>query len=178
MPIVEKRYAKALIDVALTGGNSDVFQKELQYVVDIFNNQSDFKCFFLNPEVKNEIKKDTVKKLFDGKLKPEMVNFLLLLLDKGRINLLNGINKEYSELADKMKNILYMTIVSAVPLEEVQIGSIKEKYRRLHNSTAVKAELVVDKSLIGGIKVKIGDKLIDGSVKGRLEGLKQLIVEG
>jgi F-type H+-transporting ATPase subunit delta len=69
-----------------------------------------------------------------------------------------------------------MTITSAAPIEQSQVNAIKDKYRKLHNASDVKTELVIDKSLIGGIKVKIGDKVIDGSIKGRLESLKELIV--
>jgi F-type H+-transporting ATPase subunit delta len=176
MPLVEKRYAEALIELALQKNSVDVFQQELQSIVNIFNQQHDFKSFFLDPEINVNVKKETMKKLFDGKLSTELVNFLLLLLDKGRTGYLGGICKEYIELADKIKNVLYMTITSAAPIEQSQVNAIKDKYRKLHNASDVKTELVIDKSLIGGIKVKIGDKVIDGSIKGRLESLKELIV--
>jgi len=62
--------------------------------------------------------------------------------------------EEYFRLADERKNILNMTIISAFPLEDVQINRIKEKYKKLYNKTDVKAKLIIDKSLIGGSKYR------------------------
>ena len=175
MPLVERRYAEALVDISEQAGAVDVFQHELQTVVDLLDNQADFKFFVLNPEIRIETKKAVFRKLFGNRAKPDMLNFLLLLIDKGRIKSLPGILREFVKLADKKRSILNMTIISAAPLSESQINRIKEKYRGAYNALAVSAEVRIDESLIGGVKVIIGDKVVDGSVKGRLESLKAVI---
>ena len=177
MPLVEKRYAEALFNVSLSTGNIEKFQQQLKTIVEIYNTQEDYKFFFLNPEVTKDIKKDTLLKIFTGNIEIELLNFLMLLVDKGRTAFIPGIYTEFVELADKMKNVLYISITSASPIDENQINSIKEKYRKLYNSSYVKADLNIDKSLIGGIKVQIGDKVIDSSVKSRLESIKAFILE-
>lgn len=176
MPLVERRYAEALVNISVQGGAIDAYQQEFQTVVTLFKEQSDFKLFLLNPEIRTEVKKDIVKKIFSLSLKVEMVNFLLLLLDKGRIKFLPGIFDEFTKMADRKKNVLNMTIISAAPVEDKQINEIKVKYMKLYNASAVKLSVEIDNKQIGGIKVKIGDSVVDGTVKGRLEGLKDLLL--
>ncbi|MCX7921025.1 MAG: F0F1 ATP synthase subunit delta [Clostridia bacterium] len=177
MPLVERRYAEALVGISEKEGKIEEYQQEFQSIVDIFNNQQDFRLFLLNPEIKTEVKKGFVEKIFKNSIRPEMTSFLMLLLDKGRIKLLPTILDEFTRLADKKKNTLSMTIISAVELDESQISKIKEKYREVYQARQVKADVEIDSSVIGGVKVKIGDKVIDGTVKGRLDSLRELLVK-
>lgn len=177
MPLIERRYAEALVDIAEKHGAIDAYQKELQFVADIYNQNGDFRFLLINPQIKVDEKKEIVKKIFSGSLMDNMINFLMLLIDRGRIRNLPGMLDEYIKLADERKNILSMTITSAAPLEEGQVNEIKDKYRKAYNALDVKVDIAVDESLVGGIKVQIGDKVIDGTVKGRLESLKELLLK-
>jgi F-type H+-transporting ATPase subunit delta len=100
---------------------------------------------------------------------------MFLLLDKGRIESLPGISREFSRLADKQRNILNITIMTAVPLDQAGIDRISEKFRHLYQASSVKVTLDVQPSLIGGVKVAVGDKLYDGTVKGKLAGLQAIL---
>jgi F-type H+-transporting ATPase subunit delta len=175
MPLVERRYAEALVDISVQSSAIDAFEQEFKSVVTLFKEQSDFRFFLLNPEITIETKKETVKKLFSGNLKKEMVSFLALLLDKGRINILPGIFDEFSRMADIKRNVLNMTVISAEVVNEEQINEIKEKYKKIYNASSVSLKVEIDKSQIGGVKVKIGDRVVDGTIRGRLEGLKNLL---
>ncbi len=177
MPLVERRYAEALVQISAQAGAIDEYQRDFEAVVNIFNTQPDFKYFVLNPEVKTEVKKEVLKKLLENQVNPVLVNFFMLLLEKGRIKQLPGILDEYVRLADRKRNILNMTIISAIPLSEEQINKIKDKYTGIYGAAAATVNVSVDAGLIGGVKVVIGDKVIDGSVKGRLESLKAVIAK-
>ncbi len=177
MSLIEKRYAEALIGISEKESAIESHKQQLYSVSDLFANQSDFRYFLLNPQIKVDTKKDAITKIFGGNIHEHLINFLMLLLDKGRIKLLPGIYKEYADLADKKGNVLNMTIISAASLDEAQINEIKEKYAKVYNASTVKADIEVDKGLIGGVKVKIGDKVIDGTVKGKLEGLRTLLTK-
>lgn len=176
MPLVEKRYAEALIDISIKEGALDIFQDELQAIVGIYDNHPDLKRFLLSHEIKPIIRKEALQKLFSGQIRPKMLSFLMFLLDKGRISCLPLILKEYVKLADEKRNTLKIAVISPAPLDEIQLERIKEKYRVMYNASSVKAVLQIDRSLIGGIKVKIGDKIYDSSLKGRLESLKELLI--
>jgi F-type H+-transporting ATPase subunit delta len=175
MPLVERRYAEALVNISVQSGAIDEFQQEFESVVTLFKEQPDFKLFLLNPKVEIESKKEIVKKLFSDSLKAEMVSFLLLLLDKGRIKFLQGIYDEFSKMADYKRNVLNLTVISASTIGEKQINEIKEKYKTIYNASSVTLKVEIDKTQLGGVKVKIGDRVVDGTIKGRLEGLRHLL---
>jgi F-type H+-transporting ATPase subunit delta len=177
MSLIERRYAEALIAISSQAGTIDEYREELHAVVDIYKQQEDFRRFLLDPQIRAENKKNVVKSVFGSRIKDEIVNFLRLLLDKGRMAHLPGILEEYNFLADRKKNVLNMTIITAAPLSAEQVSRIKEKYKVMHKAYSVKADIEVDPSLIGGMKIKIGDKVEDGSIKGRLQGLKEILLK-
>lgn len=177
MSLVDRRYAEALVEISIQKNKIQSYQEELKGIVSIYNSQLDLKLLFINPQVKTEVKKEIAEKLFGNQIDSDLLNFLKLLFDRGRIKFLPSIADEFNKLADKHKNVLSMTIIASAPLDEKQINSIKEKYRKLYNATSVNASNEIDTSLLGGVKVRIGDKVIDGTVKGRLEALRQVLVD-
>jgi F-type H+-transporting ATPase subunit delta len=175
MPLVDKRYAEALINVSVDKNAIDLFQSELTAVSDIYGNESGLRAFMLNPKNSVDTKKAAIAAIFGGRIQQELQNLLFLLLDKGRISRLNGICQEYMQMADEKRNILNITIMTAIPIDQANIDRISEKFRRLYRSSSVKAVAEVDPTLVGGVKVAVGDKLYDGSVKGRLSKLQSIL---
>lgn len=173
MPLVEKRYAQALLELSLDDIGS--VRQEFERLVEIFNSDMQFRSFLTDPRVKLDKKQGLVRNVFYGELSSKMLNFMLLLIAKQRVVELPGIFEQFVRLADQRANILDMKIITAAPLEESQTGSLKEKFRKKYNASAVKVTEVVDPSIIGGIKVIIGDKVYDGSIKGRIESLTELV---
>ncbi len=176
MPLIERRYAQALITIALNEGMLDAYEQDLDTLAKTYNTSPEFRFFLLNPEVKLEEKKKLLSNSLKDKIQKNIFSFIMLLLDKGRISNLPGIAEEYSAISDSKRNTLNMTIISAVPLDETQIESIKQKYKQLYGANLVEAVVTVDKSILGGIKVKVGDKVTDGSIEGRLESLRDLLL--
>ncbi len=176
MPLIERRYAQALIDIAISNNMLDSYEQDLGALAQTYNTSPEFKFFLLDPQVKLEEKKKALSNSLEGKIQKNVFSFISLLLDKGRISHLPGIAEEYSSIADSKRNTLNMTIISAVPLDETQIESIKQKYKQLYGASSVEALVTVDKSILGGIKVKVGDKVTDGSIEGRLESLRELLL--
>jgi F-type H+-transporting ATPase subunit delta len=175
MPLVDKRYAEALINVSVEKNAIDLYQNELTAVSDIFRNESGLQAFLLNPKNSVDTKKAAITAILGGRIQQELMNMLFLLLDKSRISRLSGISREYMRMADEKRNILNITIMTAIPIDYKQVDSISEKFRKLYNSSSVKAELEVDSTLVGGVKVAVGDKLYDGSVKGKLSRLQSIL---
>lgn len=176
MPLVETRYAEALVELAFDKNLIEQLREELFQVSEVFERCLELRFLLLNMKIGADIKKETIKQVFKDNIKPETLNFLMLLIDKNRIRYLPGIVREFNRLADKKQNILNIKIYSAFPLDEMQVERLKEKYRRIYKAASVKAEIEIDKSLIGGVKVKIGDKVIDASVTGKVNTLKELLL--
>lgn len=173
MPLVEKRYAQALME--LSGSDIENVRKELEDFVTIYNVDKDFRTFLLDPRIKADDKQTIIKNVFTEKLSKNVLNFILLLIEKRRIKNVMQIYEQLVIMINERFNVLDMKIITAVPLEEQQLASLKEKFRAKYGASGVKAEEVVDPSIIGGVKVIIGDKVYDGSIKGRIESLTELI---
>ena len=176
MALVDKRYAEAFVNLAMEKNAIDSYQEDLKAVSEIYGNEEVLRTFLLNPENTLKTKKSVLTGIFEGKIQQAVLHLLLVLADKGRMSSLPGIYREYVRMANEKRSILNMTIYTAVPIEQAQIDSISEKFRALNRAASVKVLLEIDPSLIGGVKVAIGDKLYDGSVKGKLARLHASLV--
>ena len=173
MPLVEKRYAQALME--LSRNDIESARKELEDFVAIYNADKDFRTFLLDPRIKADNKQSIIRNVFTDKLSKNILNFILLLITKQRIKSVPEIYEQLVSMINERFNVLDMKIITAVPLEEQQLNSLKEKFRAKYSASGVKTAEVVDPSIIGGVKVIIGDKVYDGSIKGRIESLTELI---
>ncbi len=173
MPLVEKRYAQALME--LSSNNPQSISAELEYFVAIYKSDKELSNFLLDPRIKADNKIIAIRNIFTDSLSENVLNFILLLITKQRISYVPEIYEQLVHLISKKLNFLDMRIITAQPLEEQHLNSIKEKFRNKYNASGVKATEIVDPSIIGGIKVIIGDKVYDGSIKGRIESLTELV---
>lgn len=175
---ISKRYAKALLSLGQEDGNYIAYGKDL--------NEFDSFCS-ANPEfikvVANQIfSVEERKRVLDAVLAKSafadlMKNFLRLLLDKNRIGAIQGISEYYSKLTDEISNITRADIITAKPLKEEARDKLSVALEGL-TAKEVKIKVIEDASLIGGLVVRIGDLVLDGSVKAQLEGLKESLKRG
>ena len=177
MALVEKRYAEALLNLSVSRNDIEAYRSELGSFLEVYNGNDDLRRILLNDTIEGSIKVDILQNVLGGRLGPEILNFLKLLVEKQRIKHLPGIYTEFNALADKKTNTIKIEIYSAFPLDELQIEGIKEKYRQIYGTDSARALVTTDRSLIGGIKVKIGDRVVDATLKSRLEELKKVITE-
>lgn len=176
MPLVEKRYAEALVEMNIEKGEFYEMIEDFHLITLTYNENEDFRNFLLNPRISAAEKQKLIDDLFKERVKKEMLNYVKLLIEKGRIKFLPGIYSEYVKYADKFMNTLNITIISASPLDDEHVEAIKEKYKKQYKSAHVKANIEIDKNILGGLKIRIGDKLTDYSVKGRLDSLRKELV--
>jgi len=141
-----------------------------------FSAEHKFRSFLLNPNYNSSEKKQILSIVLNGKVERNTLNFLLLLLDKNRLNYLPEICTEYSKISDHANNILTIQIITAIPLEQESINLICEKYKKQYKAKDVKAMVSVDPSLVGGIKVSCGDKLLDATLKEKLMKLQSTLI--
>ncbi len=173
MPLVEKRYAQALLE--LSGSDVDSVKQEFGDFTNLYNSDKDFRDFLNNPVIKTDKKQSLIRSIFTERLSKNMLNLVLLLISKHRTVEIPGIYNQFVQMANETANVLDIKIIMATQLDEVQLESIKEKFRKKYNAIAVNSTEIVDASLIGGLKVIVGDKVYDGSVKGRIESLTEIV---
>lgn len=168
MAIVEKRYAQALLNCSKSDKDNEMFEQGLNSMASLFNSNMQFKKILLDPRIGNDVKLNIIKEIFPEHQNNVFISFVNLLLDKNRINIIDGISDEYAKLNSVLNNELNMKIVSAKELNEDEINNLTLKYKNMYNADKVKYNVEVDKELLGGIKVVIGNKIYDGSLKTQL----------
>jgi F-type H+-transporting ATPase subunit delta len=175
---ISRRYARALVQLSAEEGRVEAVHGELSRIDAALSGAPELVEVLTNPgfgiEAKREILKGVIEKLA---LSPTVSNFLLLLLDRGRLGYLSQIVASYGVLADDISGVVRPELISALPLEEAQVEAIKAS---LTKSTGKKIVLSVsvDPSLIGGVVTKIGDKVYDGSVRTQLSRIEDILQKG
>ena len=174
MPVVEARYAEALITAVPSAEAADEAGAALSELSRLLKVDADLNFFMQNPVVPDAVKKETASKVFPDAAKPDRLffNFINLLIDKKRLALLPDIDKEYAKIKNKMRNGIDVTVVSARPLDAGQLETIREKYRVRYGAAYANATNVTEPGLIGGVRVKIGDAFVDDTLSGHLKKLQ------
>jgi F-type H+-transporting ATPase subunit delta len=173
--VIAERYAAALFGLAHDLNKADEFGATLHSVCDLVNSNPELKRILQHPVIKKNDKRSTFTQLFEAKIPAEMLNFLYLLVDKKRENYLSEIAAEYQRLLNQLHKKVVTEVITAVPLikkTEVLLKQELEDY--LGQSVEMRCE--TDPSLLGGVRIKIGDRMIDGSLKTQLAGLAQSLV--
>ena len=175
---LSKRYARALFSLGQEDGSFNQYGKELEEFAEFCKKNEDFGNAVSNPIFAMEDRKRLLHIVLDRSGFSDLVkNFLNLLLDKDRIGLLEGITSYYSRLTDEALNIAHAEIITAKPLKEETLEKVLKSLKGI-TSKDIKPEVKEDQDLIGGIVVKIGDLVLDGSVRAQLEGLKESFKRG
>jgi F-type H+-transporting ATPase subunit delta len=168
---VAKRYAHALFNVALKKGTVDIVSSEIYQLKSFSDKDKRFVGFLSAPQVLTEHKVAMVKTLFTTRLSPSLLFFLLLLIEKGRIDHLGEIARELEKLVEDHKGLIKARVTTAIHLETGYKDRLRE---RLKAVTGREVEILhrIDKNIIGGIIVQLNYRILDNSVKTRLETLK------
>jgi len=168
---VAHRYAHALFSVALARDMVDIMASELFQLKSFSEKDRKFTSFLEAPQVLTEHKLDLIKRLFTTRLSQPLVSFLLLLVEKSRIDFLSEIADEYEELLEYHKGIIKARITTAVAVDDDFKQLLKAKLERL-SGKQIEVIHKIDKSIIGGIIVQLNYKIIDRSVRHELNSLK------
>lgn len=165
-----RRYAEAAYLIAREERKEDAWQEGLQSIAALFGDQ-DAERFFSSSSVSAEAKQELVEKSLAG-LDEDVLNLAGLLLRRGRTALGPEISQAYQEILDRARGISHATVTSAVRLNEDELAAVQRKLEELTGGTVI-VQTEVDESILGGLIVRIGDRLIDGSTRSRLVALKQ-----
>ncbi|MGL4736739.1 MAG: ATP synthase F1 subunit delta [Cellulosilyticaceae bacterium] len=169
--LVTKRYATALFDIANEQGAMKSFEDQVKTMKEVLENEKDFFTLLSHPSILQAEKIQVVENIFDGRVAEELVGLLVLIIKKGRQDLILDIFETFLTMAKADRGVILAAVTSAVPLKDEQLAQIKANIEKNTGKT-IELEAAVDSSLIGGMIIKVGDKVVDGSVRGKLSGLK------
>lgn len=175
---ISKRYAKALLSIGQAEGRYEEYGENLKEFADFCLANKEFYRIISSKIFSLEDRRKVLEAVL-GKsgFMDTVKNFLRLLLDKDRIGAVKEITDYYASLTDEISGTVRADIITAKPLKKKALGRIEEVLASL-TAKRVKSSVKEDISLIGGVVVKIGDLVLDGSVKAQIEGLKETMRRG
>ncbi len=175
---IARRYAKALLLIGKKDGEAETYRSELNGVSNLIGQNKSLQQAITNPLHDAGARKRVLETVIDRlSLSRVMRSFLLLLFDKGRIGFIDSIDDNYQKLADELKGVARATVTSATELSSDAIEKIR-KGLSMRTGKKVILEINQDPSLIGGIVTRIGDLVLDGSIKTQLLGMRESLKRG
>ena len=173
MEEIAQVYARSLFQVAKEHDKLDAVREQLGQFADALQSNRELSVFFFSPYFSAEEKKDGLGKLLDG-VDPTVENFLELLIDNHRMPVVFRIRRDFDHLWERENQLLPVTITSAVALDEATVRSIGDA---IGQQTGQRVELSndVDPDVLGGLVVRVGNSILDASIRNRLENLRRSV---
>lgn len=172
---VARRYARALFDLAQEKGIVDQVDSEISMLVEMVHANRQFQAVMNDVLIAPETKRSLMGKIFTGKVCELTMNFMLLVVRKRREAYFPEIYRSFLDLANEARGIVEVEVRSAVPLPDDTARSLEEKLV-VQLGKRVKFQTQVAPDLMGGLVVRVGDELMDGSVKTRLQRMRDRLI--
>lgn len=176
--LIAERYAQSLIDL---GKNNDLsyvaIATDLAAIQLILNRSKDLYDALTNPLVNVEDKENIIDSVFVKDVDKLIINFLKLLVERNRFNLIYDVIAKFNLLLDDVNNVARVEVVSAVSLNENEKNIILEKLSQKIRDKQISVKYSVDESIIAGLVFKLGDDVLDTSVSHQLEELQKSIIK-
>lgn len=171
-----RRYAEAAFELALRDGALDVWRDDLATAADLVGDERVL-AIVGSPAQPIANRRTLLSTLLDGRVRPQVANLARLLTERGRVDLLPAVASEYRRLLNRHRGVVDATVTSASPLAADETAAVRARVEQMSGAT-VELRAVVDPDLIGGLTIRVGDRLLDASVRGRLERLRDQLVAG
>lgn len=165
---IAEPYAKALMALARENNLVDQISEDVNSLVALLSESEDLRVSLTSPAFKPEQKKQILQQIAGDQLHPYTKNFLLLLVDRGRIIFLKEILKQFQDLVRQLNQTVLAEVTSALPLSEEQQESIRQKVLAMTQARQADLDIKVDPDIIGGVIIKVGSQIVDVSLRGQL----------
>ena len=176
--VIARRYAKALLIIGKEDGNTETYRDELAGFSKLVENEKALEQAINNPLYNAGERKKVLESVLEKlTLSGIMQSFLTLLFDKGRFTYLSSINDFYQKLADELKGISRASLVSATELSSETVEKIRATLSEKTGKDII-LDVEEDSGLIGGIVTRIGDLVLDGSIKTQLLNMRESLKRG
>ena len=162
-------YAEALLESAQEKKAIEETNDDVTLIIELLSKSLELRAFLDNPLITPIIKKNVLKDLLLNQVNNFVLNFLLVLVDRRRITLLDSIVQKYLELSYKLDSVTIAEVKTTIALTEVQQSNLVQKLKYMTDSKEVKLVIKIDPELIGGFVIRVGSKVIDTSLAGKLK---------
>ena len=172
---VARNYAETLFELASRNESIQEYGDALGMVAGLLEDDSRFRTFVETPRIDDETKKDVIRKVFRDKAPKQVINFVLITIDKRRQTLLREISAEYLLLLDDHLGREHVEVTVARPLDDTTANVVSERLSKMLGKQAI-PHIRVKPEILGGLIVRTGDMIYDRSVRRRLEDLRRRLL--
>lgn len=169
---IARRYAEALYEAAKDAGLTREIGDQLEQLLRVLKTDRELDLAFRSPALTAHRRRLLLEECFQGELHPFVLNLCQLLWTKGRENSLPSVVTAYRQLFRREAGLLTAEVVSASNLTEEQLAPLRQALERRFGQPVV-IEMKVDRSLLGGVRVRVGNTVLDGSVRGHLQAMRE-----
>lgn len=174
--LISKTYGEALFELAVEENKTDVFVEEIQGILKVFHDNPEFDTLMNHPKILKEEKVKVMENVFKGRIDDELVGFLALIITKDRYKEAKAILSYFLDEVKAYKGIGTAYVSTAKPLDEIQKSQVQDRLLETTEFKEMEMHYSVDESLIGGMVIRIGDRVVDSSIKNKIDDLtKQLM---
>ena len=173
---LDRRYALALYEIAEKNNKVDEYLQDLREICNILESNKDFYQVIRHPKVNIAKKKEIFTDLFKGKVDEELLSFIIILIEKGRILQLKQKLVQMEKIDLERKNIIRGVVKTAVPLLSQELNNLKVILEKKYDKTIL-FDTKIDKAILGGVYVKVGNDVIDGTLISKIEEMKDLMLK-
>lgn len=166
--LVSKTYGEALFNLAVEEQTLTSIAEEAEAVLEVFAANQELMKLLNHPKIVKEEKISVVENIFKGRVSDTIVGFLVLIVEKGRYNDMDAIFSYFLEQVREFHHIGVAYVTSAIPLTEQQKEAIQNRLLATTSYIQFKMNYEVDQSLIGGLVIRIGDRVIDSSIRSKI----------
>lgn len=161
-------YAQALMSLAQSQNLVDRFGEDVSFLLELLKSSDELSQLLQNPLIKADVKKGVLRQIASEQLHPLMLNFAMLLVDRGRVLFLADICKYYQSLLRQLRRAVLAEVVSATELSDAQKDAVSQRVKEITGAQSVEMETSIDPSIIGGVIIRVGSQIVDASLRGQL----------
>ena len=175
--LVDKTYGDALFELALENNQTDTYLDECLGILDILKENEELLKLLTHPKISKEEKEKVVENVFKGRVSDDITGFLLLILKKDRQTMIPQILEYFVDRVKEHKKIGVATVTTAVPLSEAMKKSVVDKLIATTDYVSFEMNYLVDKDIIGGMIIRIGDRVVDSSIRSKIDSMAKELYE-
>jgi len=171
--LVSKTYAQALFELAVEENKTSSLLEETMGLLEVIRTNDTFRQFMNHPKIQKEDKLEVVKNVFENQISKELVGFLVTIVEKDRYNEIEGILGEFIAAVKEYNNIGTAYVTTAIALENSEKQDIENRLLATTKYETIECIYDVNQDLIGGMVIKMGDRVVDSSIRTKLDKLQR-----
>lgn len=175
--LISKTYGEALFELSVEENKSDIFLEEIAQLRQILKENEDFYQLMTHPKIMKEEKLEVIGNVLDGRVQPELVGFFKLIIQKDRYREIDEILQYFLDRIKEFKGIGVAYVKTPIPLDFNQQKAVEDRLLATTGYQKMEMHYDVEPALIGGMVIRIGDRVVDSSVQSKLNELEKQLMK-